>query len=208
MMLKDLYQKAFSSFIHYLSKELEGCSSVLDLGCGRDSPLKYCSVPFLVGVELFKPYLEESRRQKIHNEYIWGDIRKIEFKENSFDCVVLLDVLEHLSKEEGKKLILKAEKIARKKAIIFTPNGFLPQNERDNNVFQEHKSGWTVKELKELGYIVRGINGFKPLRAEGAKIKFKPAGFFSILSDITQKATYYYPSLAFQLLGIKSMQRH
>jgi len=72
------------------------------------------------------------------------------FKENSFDCVLASDVIEHFSKEEGYKLIEMMEKIARRKVIIYTPNGFLKQGEYDNNPWQVHKSGWNVKEMKKF----------------------------------------------------------
>jgi hypothetical protein len=56
------------------------------------------------------------------------------------------------------------ENVAKKKIIIFTPNGFLRQDEYDGDKLQIHKSGWTVDEFKKLGYEVKGINGWKPLR--------------------------------------------
>jgi len=87
---------------------------VLDLGCGRSSPIRYCPVSYSVGVELFEPYLEESKKMKIHNEYILADIRKVEFKPKSFDCVLALDGLEHLTKKEGLSLI----KVSRWKGMV------------------------------------------------------------------------------------------
>ena len=42
------------------------------------------------------------------------------------------------------------EKVARKKVIVFTPNGFVPQRPYDGNPFQEHLSGWSVDEIHEL----------------------------------------------------------
>lgn len=203
--LKGFYKKLFPQFYDYLKKELRGCESVLDLGCGRSSPLRYCSVSYSVGVELFEPYLEESKKMKIHNEYILADIIKVKFKPKSFDCILALDVLEHLTKKEGLSLIKKMENIARKKIIIFTPNGFLRQDEYDGDKLQIHKSGWTVDELKKLGYKVKGINGWKPLRKEKAEFKFRPKIMNLPLSDLTQKITYHYPKLAFQLLAVKKL---
>lgn len=205
--IKDFYKKLFSQFYDYLKKELKGCESILDLGCGRSSPLRYCPVPYSVGVDLFKPYLEESKRMRIHNEYILTDVRKVEFKSKSFDCVLALDVIEHLTKNESLCLIKKMENIAKKKIIIFTPNGFLHQDEYDENKLQIHKSGWTVNEFKESGYEVKGINGWKPLRKERAEFRFKPKIVNLLLSDLTQKITYYRPRSAFQLLAVKNIGR-
>jgi len=181
--IKPLYIKLFPSWIKLLKKEISDCDTVLDLGCGYNSLIQYCNVPFSVGVELFEPYLEESKKKGIHNEYIKEDIRKVELKPKSFDAVVLLDVLEHLTEEEGYELIKKMGKWARKKIIIFTPNGLVYQDGYDNNSLQEHKSGWSVKKLEKLGFKVYGINGWKKLRGYKASIKYKPTLLWRIISE-------------------------
>jgi len=114
---EPLYKKLFPTWICCLRKELAGSRTVLDLGCGYDSPLRHCNVPFLVGVELFDQYLRESKMKNIHNQYIKADVREIELKPRSFDAVVALEVIEHLTKREGYELIEKAEKWARKVII-------------------------------------------------------------------------------------------
>jgi len=201
------YKKFFkrSNGIECLKREVSGCDTVLDLGCGCNSPLQYCEISFSVGVELFEPYLQESKKKGIHNQYIKADVRKVKLKLKSFDAVVLFDVLEHLTKEEGYELIRKMEKWARKKIIIFTPNGFVWQDGYDNNPLQEHKSSWGVEELEKLGFKVYGINGWRKLRGYKASVKYKPTRLWSIISDLTQKITYYFPKFAFQLFAVKQI---
>ena len=41
-----------------LRREMSGCGSVLDCGCGESSPLEKCDVPFTVGVDIYRPALE------------------------------------------------------------------------------------------------------------------------------------------------------
>jgi len=207
LILKSIYRKIFPDIVTHLKKELQGCKSVLDLGCGYNSPIQYCKIPFSVGVELFEPYIEESKRKGIHNQYIKADIRKIEFEPKSFDAVIAIEVLEHLTKQEGDELIKNMEKWASKKIIITTPNGYLWQGDADNNPLQKHKSGWSVKELEGFGLKVRGLNGFKPLRGYAATVKYKPKLIWHLISDLTQKITYYYPEGAFQLLAIKEIKK-
>ena len=203
--IKPLYKKLFPSYTKGLKRELCECNTVLDLGCGYNSLIQYCNVPFSVGVELFEPYLEKSKKKGIHNEYIKADIRKLKLKPKSFDAVVLFDVLEHLTKEEGYGLIKKIKKWARKKIIIFTPNGLVWQDSYDNNSLQEHKSGWSVEELEKLGFRVYGINGWRKLRGYKGSVKCKPYFLWNRISDLTQKITYWYPKLAFQLFAIKKI---
>lgn len=210
--IKTLYQKIFPHLKNYLRKELHDCNTVLDIGCGKDSLIQHCNVPFSVGIELFEPYLQESQKKRIHNQYIKADIRKIEFKENSFDVVLALDVIEHLSKDEGYELILKAQRWAKKKVIVFTPNGFLWQEDYEQNPLQVHRSGWKLHELEKQGFRVYGMRGWKVLygynwQLKCTQLRFKPMFLWEIISGITQKITYFFPHYAFALLCIWQKQK-
>ena len=204
--LSPSHKRPSPGVINYLRRDLAGCESVLDLGCGYGSPLHHCAVPFSVGVELFEPYLQESRKKAIHSQYIKADIRKLELKARSFDAVIAVDVLEHLTKQEGAELLDRMEEWARKKVIVFTPNGFLHQGCCDGDPLQQHRSGWRVEELREAGYKVYGINGWKKLRGHRTSIKYRPAFLWARICDLTQKITYYHPALAFQLLAVKEIK--
>ncbi len=194
--------------VHYhteLEKAIGECTSILDVGCGSNSPLQHIPRKFFaVGVDAFAPSIEQSRKSKIHNEYCQLDVIDIDkkFAPDSFDCVMALDVIEHLTKQDGLKLLSAMERIAKKRIIIFTPNGFLPQPP-DGNPWQKHKSGWTVEEMKAHGYTVIGINGWKPLRGENADIRFWPKRAWLRISNITQIYVRNKPEKAFQILCIK-----
>lgn len=205
-LITSIYKMIFPPYAELLRKELQDCRSILDLGCGKDSPIRHIFVGYSVGVELFEPYLEESKRSKIHSQYILGDIRNIGFKENSFDAVLALDLIEHLTKEEGINLIGVMEKWANKKVIISTTNGFVWQEGYDNNPSQIHECGWSVTEFKKLGYKIYGIRGWKGLRGYRANLRFTPTLIWQVISDITQKITFRMPKLAFQLLCVKSIE--
>lgn len=92
---------------------------------------------------------------------------------------------------------------ARKKVIITTPKGYVWQNGYDGNPLQEHKSSWSVKELRDLGFKVYGMHGWKRLRGYRSRAKYKPTFLCLGISVLTQKVTYFYPKLAFQLFAIK-----
>jgi hypothetical protein len=74
----------------------------------------------------------------------------------SYDTIYLLDVIEHMEKEEGKKVIELAKEIARVQIILFTPIGFMPQEQKGTEpdawgyngwAWQTHKSGWLPEEF-------------------------------------------------------------
>jgi SAM-dependent methyltransferase len=206
-LLRKVYRKAMGpSYAFCLKEKLKGYQSILDLGCGKNSPLRLFHANFyLVGVEMFKPYILNSKEAQIHDDYVLADLRQLGIRSKSFDTCIALDVLEHLTKADGLRLINNMERIGRGNVIVFTPNKFLPQHECDENVLQIHRSGWTVKEFQDMGYHVKGINGLKFLRKEETKIRFRPKRLFIIISDLSQKLTYHFPNIAYQLLCVKEL---
>ena len=201
-----LCSKVFPRVYKSLEKELDGCASVLDLGCGHRSPLRKVSQKiYSEGVDLHLPSVEASQGKKIHNRYHLMDVRKIDFPPNSFDCVMALDLIEHLPKEDAFKLVDRMESIARRKVIIFVPNGFLAQGTFDGNPLQAHQSSWTAKEMRGRGYRIKGLNGLKFLRKEGAALKYRPSFFWQFVSDLSQLWTYHTALLAFQLFCVKDL---
>lgn len=224
-LIKKLYHRSilsriFHTLVYCLQRELKDCQSVLDLGCGPSSPLQYCkNIKYSVGVEAFKPYLIESKNKKIHAKYLNKRIEELNFPEKSFDVVIMIDVLEHLEKEQGKILLKKAEKWARKKVIINSPNGYLPLKSLDENHFQLHRSGWTIEEMNNLRYKAYGMAGWKFLRSgenatkkvsqEGESfftIRFKPKLLWAIFAALTQTITYYFPKQAFEVFYVKNVK--
>jgi len=204
--MKSAYRKAFPSHRSTLiPKLLEGCESVLDLGCGRTSPLRFYKAKYSIGVDLFDPYLKRSQEERIHSEYILSDVTEVEFEPDSFDAVLCTEVLEHITKEKGRELIEKMKTWARKRVLITTTNGFCTQEVVDGNENQTHISGWSIDELTDLGFGLIGIRGWIGLRkyydSEKKVIKF----IAERASDVTQKITYHFPKASHRVIGIYSL---
>ena len=201
--LYSVYEKFSPGYYRLLKKELTGCGSVIEFGCGYDSPIRYFKGFHSVGLDIHAPAIERARKLKTHNDYIVADVLKYTSKKR-FDCAVALDVIEHLRKRDGNVLMRNMEKSARK-VIIFTPNGYVPQAPEyvKENPFQAHLSGWSVDEFRKRGYKVYGVNGLKCLRKENAKARFKPRIFWLLLSEASQWIVVFFPRLAFQLLAVK-----
>lgn len=203
------YKAFFSKYDVIIEKEVKGLKTLLDVGCGANSPVQtFNKNLYCVGVDAFEPSIERSKLKKIHNEYIKLDVLKVgeAFQAKSFDIVVALDLIEHLEKDDGLALLDMIEKIASKKVVIYTPNGFLPQGDRENNPWQVHLSGWTAQEFINRGYEVIGVNGIKSLRGAFAKVKYKPAFFWNFISDLSELFVKHKPEKAFQLLAIKTIK--
>lgn len=206
---KISYKKLFSKIDVIFESEVSNLQSILDVGCGSNSMVRLLSKnKYCVGVDAHKKSLDESKSKDIHDEYIECDILGISelYKDNAFECVIAIDVIEHLEKTDGFKLLEAMERIASRKVIVFTPNGFLPQGDRFSNPWQVHQSGWTVDDFEKRGYNVIGINGHRSLRGEFAKIKNKPKFLFGFISDVSQLLVRNRPRRAFQLFAVMNFK--
>lgn len=136
---------------------------VLDIGCGI-MPQGYVLPQVHICCEPYHEYVKHLQEKvaafnlKDRNYLIlnmgWDDVVKY-FPAKSVDTVFLIDVVEHLEKEDGKKLLAATENIARKQIVIFTPWGLMPQHHEDGKDawglsgahWQEHKSGWLPEDF-------------------------------------------------------------
>src|SRR5215204_221119 len=108
---------------------LRNAHTVLDVGCGDGALIQQVNFDNkyqVVGVDLYKPAVEQARRTKLYKAVKLGDVRKLKIKPKSFDVVFSSQVVEHLNKKEALLLIKEMEKIAKKKVVIGTTNGFFP----------------------------------------------------------------------------------
>jgi 2-polyprenyl-3-methyl-5-hydroxy-6-metoxy-1,4-benzoquinol methylase len=134
-------------------------SSVLDIGigfgmngCGIRNWLDL-GVDFktkLVGIEAFPHYRNPA--WALYDDVILGDVTKIIDTVGDFDLIVITDVIEHFDKEDGIKLLEKLKTKCRKGVIVSTPSVWIEQGDAYGNVYETHRSLWTVKDFKDLGY--------------------------------------------------------
>lgn len=134
--------------------------TVLDVGCGI-VPMNYFRPKLHIMVEPWDEYSNILRQRHADDKSVL--ILKLDALEalialhdKSIDSVFLLDVIEHLEKEAGMKVVAEIERVARRQAVIFTPLGFMPQHlEADESdawglsggKMQEHKSGWLPEDF-------------------------------------------------------------
>jgi SAM-dependent methyltransferase len=191
-----------------LRKALLGCDRVLDVGCGASLTMRQLGVSHATGIDGFKPSVDQARKINSHDEMLHGDVRELDryFRPKQFDACVALDVIEHLVKEDGIKLMRNMEKIAAGRVLFLTPSGFLPQKHATNDDLQEHLSGWESSEMASLGYKVTGLLGPKTLRGEYHVLKGRPRVFWGMVSLFGHFAwTRNHPEKAAAILCVKNL---
>lgn len=134
--------------------------TVLDVGCGLSFKSQYIDAEVRVGVEIHRPFIERIEATVPYAVVNANalDIGRL-FLPRSFDLVLVLDIVEHLDKQEALALMAMAETIARVAVIVETPKGFVPQDidiwQGGGDQYQTHRSGWEPEEFTARGYEVR-----------------------------------------------------
>ena len=134
-------------------------SSILDVACGLSLKSQYLDADIRVGVDIYRPYLAKIDA-KVPFTTVVHDVRKLDevFIDKSFDLVLMLDIIEHLEKDESLALLQTAERLAKVAVIIETPDGYVPQNidiwGHGGDEWQTHRCGWEKAELEAMGYQV------------------------------------------------------
>lgn len=101
-------------------------NSILEIGCGDGRVIgQFGYVAIREGIDFSQERLNRAKENFPDVIFKLVDIRNvIDFYDiDSFDCVLLFDVLEHLEAAESDKLLMCAEAIARKAVVVWGPLG-------------------------------------------------------------------------------------
>ena len=130
---------------------------LMDVGAGI-RPQQLVKPRMHICVEPHGEYCEVLRRKGLR--VIQGTAQQIlpNVESDSVDTVTLLDVVEHLPKDESLEVLRHAKRIARKQVVILTPLGYMPQTCAQTapdpwglhgNTWQEHRSGWDITDFED-----------------------------------------------------------
>ncbi len=129
---------------------------VTDVRKSERNPESYHDWPTRIdGIEIFEWY-RNPVWQAYTNVYI-GNALEVLDTLPKYDFIYCGDMIEHLTKEDGFKLIDKLLEHANKWIHIATPSPTPVQNEILGNIHETHLSEWTEKDFedyaKEKGYV-------------------------------------------------------
>ena len=104
----------------------------------------------LEGVEIFEKY--KNPMWGIYDKVHITDIREFIDKDVKFDLVVMTDVIEHFTKEEGTQILNRLKEIAAKAVMVSTPAIWIEQGAAYGNEAETHRSMWSCQDFRQLGY--------------------------------------------------------
>jgi glycosyltransferase involved in cell wall biosynthesis len=119
--------------------------SILDMGVGSGfyGEIIKRAMPDtkIDGIEIFPKY--KNRMWDNYDHITEADIRTAELGE--YDLYLMIDIIEHMTKEEGLELLRKI----KGPVIVSTPIDY-DQDEVDGNVYQKHLYKWKLEDFSEF----------------------------------------------------------
>jgi len=193
---------------NWLKRALADCESILELGCGSNSPILQIGYGQKTdAIDIWKPYVDMHNRNNSYRSCLCADITKTVFISH-YDAIVIFDVLEHLDKSDINviNLIPRIERNAKKKIILFTPNGFVENDHVDGDPYQAHVSAWEPEDYKKHGYKVVGATGLRYIFGKASLPKYHPYSVWAILGMLSKPFIYHKPELAWHSYAVKEIK--
>lgn len=175
---------------------VQAVPTVMDIGCGIRPQMIINAPKFLVCVEAHDEYIRELQRRFKGTTTVIIQGRVPEcltvLPDRCIDTVMMLDFIEHLDREAGLKAISECERIARRQIVVFTPLGFMPQDESGETdgwglhgqYWQMHRSGWTPDDFDERWHVV-ACRDFHAINGKGERLSEPHGALWAVLNLVT-----------------------
>lgn len=136
------------------------CREYLDIWWARYTPDKWTTR--IDGIEIFPQY-KNPIYDYCYDNVLFGNVMDHLDMLGDYDLVLLIDVIEHLSKEDGHKLL----DTITNNYIVVTPKVFVQNNMKVwENEAERHLSLWDLSEFPESLILGRKVVGWKLKKAE------------------------------------------
>lgn len=205
----------WASYLGMIYSTINSAETVIEMGCGRGTIMntlhqidKSRCLSYCIGMDLWLPDVKIA--QSYYDGIVVADVRNPPFRKKSAGIVLCLDVIEHLDKSEGQKVIDIMETVARKACVFSTPVGLNVQPATPDNPYLEHRSSWNVSDFQSRGYKVRGARGIHTIYVTGCRYRWNKKALYPLLHlvrFISKIFTYRIPSLAYQMLCVKRISQ-
>lgn len=151
-MCKRIFVMIFEAVARRISDAKED-DRLLDMGCGRGDFIKYKPAPVkYTGIDISEGNIEKAKGRHPEEDFRVMDATNTSFEDNTFDYIVCIETIEHLTIDELRDSLREMRRIGKEhcKIIITTPNlyylwGLMPW------------SFWPLRSRLTLKKFIKGI---------------------------------------------------
>jgi ubiquinone/menaquinone biosynthesis C-methylase UbiE len=140
--------------LHYINSLLRDTDIVLDVGCGTKEVSRGLKCKSVTTLDVWQPFEPD----------IWCDLNtvpQLPCEDNTYEMVLLIDVIEHLPKDSGFKILKEAKRVTNKYVVILTPLWWDPNLDQCKdpaspyyqNEYDKHLSFWQPEDLVGFEHI-------------------------------------------------------
>lgn len=189
----------YLSYLYFTMEKIKEIapSSLLDVGCGDGRFLhevnKQLSIANLLGVDYSQKAIDLAKILNPSILFIAGDIKNRELSKNKFDCITLIETLEHIPPEETKDFLIGVKNFLKPEGrlILTVPSDNVPVTPKHYRHFNETSLKETIKDSFEIEKIFY-LNRIDSLRFNFLKRLLTNPLFICNLQFIKNKAYQFY----------------
>lgn len=146
-------------------------ATILDIGVGRGNYGWFLRQDVdwkgtLVGIEVWAPYVAgtdaiSGGNRDYYQKIVIADVRDSEPMVAALapDVVFAFDVVEHMVKADGEKVLAMLRRHTRREVLVSVPIVPYPQGPIYGNPYEAHQHDWTIEEMTTQGGQLVGRGG-------------------------------------------------
>jgi len=166
-------ESRFAVFTNQIDLSLK--NNLLDIGCGPGNLEVFLEKRYknleIQGIDISKPMLDHARNKKLRSKFTEGIITEIPFRNNSFDCVVCLGVLQNF---DGKieKAIEEIFRIVKEDGDVFITTidrsyeGYVKGEMEKKDFFVYYEPKLLCTEFEKIGFKIENCQSFSTETSE------------------------------------------
>ena len=149
----------FISLPDWIQYETEGHDVVVEFGAGLFKRINLVDCPYRIGIEISEKYIAEAGKLGRLKDCaaVCGDIREYYklIPHCTYDCAMIIDVLEHLPAKDAKQFIASLQRNFNKILLMIPAGRYIQQGDPTGfgeHEYQTHRSYWKVPDIVKMGF--------------------------------------------------------
>lgn len=151
------YSAVGNEFLDYLNIKN---NKILEIGCSTGNASKEI-IDFknndYIGIDIDEGYINIAKKNCILGSYKKMDARYLDFKNNSFDLILIISMIHHCSDKEAKLIFNEAERVLKKDGKILFVEPTFSKNDKLSTILLKLDRGKFIRSVNEYKKLVSNL---------------------------------------------------